>query len=85
MANDHEALRRFVAGGLCDLIGFLDEVEDPFIVGERYSRDKLIAAFTTWLTKRGISVKDADATGWVAACNKGALKAFMEDTDDSTK
>ena len=78
-------LRRLIAGALCDFVGHLDELKDPIIVGERYSRDRLIDAFTKWTMKRGINVKDANAEGWISGCNRGVFKAPMEDTDDSAE
>lgn len=72
---NREAVRRFVAGALCDLIGHLDELDDPIIVGGRYPKDRLILAFYEWCEQRGVSVKDPDATGWLTACKSGALTA----------
>ena len=68
-----ETLRRFIAAGLCDLIGYLDNLDPPIVVGGDYSRDRLLRAFQAWCVDRKMSVADADADGWLAACKTGSL------------
>jgi hypothetical protein len=70
---NRESIRRFIAGALCDLVGYLDELSDPIVVGGRYSKDRLIQAFYSWCQERNINVKDADAIGWLNACRSGSL------------
>jgi len=85
MGTERDNLRRLIAGALCDFVGYLDELEDPIIVGQRYSKDRLITAFTDWLAIRRFNVKGASGQEWIAACKKGAFKAPMEDTNDSAE
>lgn len=70
-----EKVRKLVAAALCDLIGVLDGVKDPFIVGGQYPRERLLAEFRSWLQDRHFNV--AGATGasaqWMSLCN---MKAF---------
>jgi hypothetical protein len=68
-----EILRRFIAAGLCDLIGYLDNLDTPIVVGGDYPRDRLLQAFRAWCVDRKMSVADADADGWLAACKGGSL------------
>lgn len=83
--SDRAALRKFVAGALCDFLGYLDSLEDPIVVGKRYNNKLLIAAFTRWLKKRNVSVEDADGKQWLTACASGALAASKESNDESPK
>ena len=85
MGTERDQLRRFIAGALCDFVGYLDELQDPIIVGQRYSKDLLIGAFTDWLTIRNFNVKDTKGKDWIAACKKGAFAAPREDTNDSAE
>ncbi len=68
-----EILRRFIAAGLCDLIGYLDRLDMPIVVGGDYPKDRLVQAFGKWCKDRNVSVADADGAGWLAACKGGSL------------
>jgi hypothetical protein len=85
MGTERHDLRRLIAGALCDFVGYLDELQDPIIVGQRYSKKLLIAAFSDWLAIRNFNVKGASGQVWIEACKKGAFKAPMEDTNDSAE
>ncbi len=68
-----EILRRFIAAGLCDLVGYLDNLDTPIVVGGDYPKDRLIQAFGKWCKDRNVSVADADGAGWLIACEGGSL------------
>lgn len=74
MKANRETLRRFLSAALCDLVGHLDELVDPIVVGGQYPKDKLVEAFQKWCEVRNISVKNPDCEGWLTACGTNALK-----------
>ena len=80
MIDKREPLRRFVGAGLSDLIGFLSSLEDPIIIGRRYSKELLIKAFAAWCVARKVSVNDADGEAWLAACKSGVMKGEVDDS-----
>ncbi len=68
-----EILRRFIAAGLCDFVGYLDKLDTPIVVGGDYPKDRLVQAFGKWCKDRNVSVADADGEGWLIACKAGSL------------
>lgn len=74
MKANRETLRRFLSAALCDLIGYLDELGDPIVVGGQYPKDKLVKAFREWCEARNISVENPDCEGWLTACSTNVLK-----------
>lgn len=68
-----EIQRQLITAGLCDLIGYLDGLDAPIIVGGGYPRARLLKAFVAWCSDRKVSVADADADRWLAACEEGSL------------
>lgn len=74
MKANRETLRRFLSAALCDLIGHLDGLNDPIVIGGQYPKDKLVQAFRKWCEDRNISVENPDCEGWLTSCNTGALK-----------
>ena len=85
MPSKHDPLRRFIMAALCDLIGYLDELEDPIIVGKRYSKELLVGAFSDWCKIRNITLGGAEAKAWLSACSRGAFATSLEDKNDSAE
>jgi len=77
---NRKSMRRFIAGALCDLVGYLDELSNPIVVGGRYSKDRLVQAFYSWCKDRNVNISNPDAIGWLNACKSGVLTTDNEST-----
>lgn len=83
MQANREILRRFLAAAMCDLVGYLDTMGDPIIVGGSYPKDLLVQRFNRWCKSRNFSVVDADIAGWLEACKVGSLNTLVQKEGDS--
>jgi hypothetical protein len=74
----YEQVRKLVAAALCDLVGELAAVKDPFIVGGQYSHERLLVEFRTYLQSRYINVAGATdvSARWISLCEARAFSGW---------
>lgn len=71
--NNQDA-RLLVAGSYADFLIYLTSLADPIIVGDKYPRTRLLAAFTKWAQTRNFDTDGASVAKWREACDNGLMK-----------
>jgi hypothetical protein len=73
MINQQD-IRAIVSGSHADFLIYLTALVDPIVVGDKYPRARLLAAFTKWAKTRDFDTDDADVSKWREVCGNGLMK-----------